>query len=388
MTWPVACMTPGSKQTSTLQHPGKILTHEARVVLVLDTDGRIQTASAAAHSLWQASATELVNELFPNLFAFDVISRDSGWVQSQWEVMLALAQNQPVTLKLQPKEAAARDAVLRIEKAGGEPVRYFAFISLPTSAVVPPPPVLTASPFATPATTSDNFLIQLYERSPLGFFDLNFQKNEIYYSPAWKRMLGYADAALSNTYDSWLALIHPDDSAAAPDHQSRSGTTGTRQFSLEFRLKHAQGHYVWVQSVGLQLYGPNGILQRVIGAHLDIADRKEFEEASLRAEERLLLLADRGRVGVFDLDFTTGHCWLSPGFKSLVGHNESDLPDTLETFLHILPADESGNRERNLRHFRRALCDPVPRSGFDARSAQGLLTPLRRDHRIAPGPDL
>ena len=306
---------------------------------MLDTDGRVQVASAAAHSLWQASATELVNDHFPNLFSFDVVSRDSGWVQSQWEVLLAVAQEEPVALKLQPKESGEIDALVRIEKAGGEPARYFAFVSLPAPPVSPS--VATTSPFATPATTDDNFLVQLYERSPLGFFDLNFQKNEIYYSPAWKRMLGYADATLPNTYDSWLALIHPDDSSAAPDRQGRGGTIGTRQFSIEFRMKHAKGHYVWVQSVGLQLYGPHGALQRVIGAHLDIADRKEFEETSLHAEERLHQLTERGRAGAFDLDFSTGRCWLSPGFKSLLGYQESDLADTLDAFVHLLPRDES-----------------------------------------------
>ena len=323
--------------TPTTHHSVKNLTPEAGVVLVLDTDGRIQVASAAARSLWQASATELVNDFFPNLFTFDVVSREPGWIQSQWEVLLSAAQDQIINLKLQPKEAAALDALVRIEKAGDDPVRYFAFVTLPAPAVTVPPRPPTAPPFA----ASDNFLTQLNERSPLGFFDLNFVKNEVYYSPAWKRMLGYSDAALPNTYESWLALIHPDDSAAAPDRQGRGGATGIRQFSLEFRLKHAQGHYVWVQSVGQQHFGPNGALPRVIGAHLDVSDRKEFEEASLRAEERLLQLADRGRVGVFDLDFSNGLCWLSPGFKSLLGYNESDLPDTLESFLRTLPMDET-----------------------------------------------
>jgi len=306
-------------------------------VLVLDTDGRILVSSAAARSLWQAAPTELVNDFFPNLFAFEVVSRESGWVQSQWEVLLSAALDQSISLKLQPKEAAALDCLVHIEKAGDEPVRYLAFINLPAQVAPPPSPALTASPFG----GADDFIAQLKERSPLGFFDLNFVKNEVYYSPAWKRMLGYADAALPNTYDSWLALIHPDDSAAAPDRQGKGGATGSRPFSLEFRMKHAKGHYVWVQSVGLQLFGPNGALQRVTGAHLDVSDRKEFEEASLRAEERLLQLSDRGRVGVFDLDFTNGLCWLSPGFKSLLGYNESDLPDTLESFLLTLPMDET-----------------------------------------------
>ncbi|MDI1336026.1 MAG: PAS domain-containing protein [Lacunisphaera sp.] len=308
-------------------------------VLVLDTDGRIQVASAAACALVQALPTELVNDFFPNLFSFDVVSREPDWIQSQWEVLLAAGQGQPITLKLQPKEAAAVDALVRIEKAGDDPVRYFAFISLLGAAAAPAAAPRPAS--AAPTGAPDSFLTQLNERSPLGFFDLNFLKNEVYYSPTWKRLLGYTDAALANTYETWLALIHPDDSAAAPDRQGRGGGTGARPFTLEFRMKHAAGHYAWVQSVGLQIYGPNGALQRVIGAHLDVSDRKEFEESGLRAEERLAQLGDRGRVGVFDLDFSSGLYWLSPGFKSLLGYADADLPDTLESFLRTLPLDET-----------------------------------------------
>ena len=320
--------------TPTPQHSaGKLLAHIPSAVLVLDTDGRIQVASAAAHALWQAGNGELVGDLFPNLFSFDVTSRESGWVQSQWEVLLAAAQSHTISLHLQPKEAAAFDANVRLEKAGDSPVRYFAYITLPADRVSAPP-----FPVASPA---DNFLTQLHERSPLGFFDLNFQKNEVYYSPTWKRMLGYTDVALANTYETWLSLIHPDDSSAAPDRQARTGATGPRQFSLEFRMRHADGHYVWVQSVGLQVFGPNGALQRVMGAHLDIADRKEFEEATLRAEERLQQIGDRGRVGLFDLDFAAGLYWMSPGFKALLGYSDSELPDTIESVLRALPMDET-----------------------------------------------
>lgn len=316
----------------TQHQAGKLPASGSNVVLVLDTDGRIQVASAAACALWQAGNAELVGDLFPNLFTFDVVSRETGWVQSQWEVLLAAAQTHPISLRLQPKEAAAFDVNVRLEKAGDGPVRYFAYIALP-------PARLSTPPF--PVAPADSFLTQLHERSPLGFFDLNFQKSEVYYSPTWKRMLGYADVALANTYETWLELIHPDDSSAAPDRQARAGATGTRQFSLEFRMRHADGHYVWVQSVGLQVFGPNGALQRVMGAHLDIADRKEFEEATLRAEERLQQLGDRGRVGLFDLDFATGLYWLSPGFKSLLGYSDTELPDTIESVLRALPMDET-----------------------------------------------
>ncbi len=302
-------------------------------VLVLGPDGRVQLASVAACAVWQAGAAELIGDYFPNLFTFEVTSRESGWVQSQWEVLVAATRDRPVTLRLQPKEAAEFDVMVRLESSGGEPAQYLAFISPP---VVPGPAAPTA-----PVAVVDNFLHQLHERSPLGFFDLNFLKNEMYYSPTWKRQLGYADAALPNTYETWLKLIHPDDSGAAPDRAGRAGGTGVRPFSHEFRMRHAQGHYLWLQCVGLQHYGPNGALQRVSGAHLDVSDRKEFEEAALRADERIQQLGDRGRVALFDLDFAAGLYWLSPGFKSLLGFADGELPNTLESLLRSLPMDET-----------------------------------------------
>ncbi len=306
------------------------------VLLVLALDGRVQIASAGACAAWQAKPAELVGDFFPNLFAFDVVSQESGWVQSQWEVLQAAARDRAISLKLQPKEAAEFSVLVRLEKIEGEPAQFLAFITPPAPAVAAP----AASASAT-AAGDPGFLAQLNERSPLGFFDLNFLKNEVYYSPTWKRQLGYAEAALPNTYETWLNLIHPDDSAAAPDRQGRAGSTGTRPFSHEFRMKHAQGHYVWLQSVGIQQYAPNGALQRVMGANFDVSDRKDFEEAALRADERMQLFGDRGRAGLFDLDFARGLYWLSPGFKSLVGYADGELPNALESVLRSLPMDET-----------------------------------------------
>ncbi len=308
-------------------------------VLVVAHDGRIQLASAAAAALWQARPDELAGDFFPNLFAFEVTSQDPGWVQSQWEVLVAAAASRPISLRLQPKEAADFETLVRIEPAAGHPPQHLVFVARPASGASTSP-VATVTAIAPAVAPAEHFLGLLNDRGPLGFFDLNFLRNETYYSPTWKKLLGYADADLPNTYEAWLALIHPDDSAAAPDRQGRAAT-GTRPFSHEFRMKHALGHYVWLQCVGVQVYGPNGALQRVIGANLEIGDRKEFEELGLRAEERLREFGGAGRAGLFDLDFGAGLYWLSPGFKTFLGYTETELPDTLESVLRSLPMDET-----------------------------------------------
>src|SRR6478736_10424153 len=132
------------------------------VILVLGAEGRVQIASAGACAAWQAKSDELVGDFFPNLFAFEVVSQESNWVQSQWEVLLAATLDRSIALKLQPKEAAELDVLVRLEKTAGEPAQYLAFITLPTA--TGPAPATPVAPAA-----DNNFLSQLNDRSPLGF---------------------------------------------------------------------------------------------------------------------------------------------------------------------------------------------------------------------------
>ena len=110
-------------------------------------------------------------------------------------------------------------------------------------------------------------------------------------------MLGYADSELADTYEAWLDLLHPEDSAAAPDKAGRKFKVGARPFGVEFRMKHKLGHWAWIQCVGLQMVSPWGDLERVIGIHIDATERKELEEAAVASDARLHALADDGVAG-------------------------------------------------------------------------------------------
>ncbi len=139
-------------------------------------------------------------------------------------------------------------------------------------------------------------------------------------------MVGYGDADLANTYDTWLKLIHPDDSSAAPDQVGRQSRSGQHSFSVEFRMKHRRGHWVWVHCIGLQRFDQSGELERVVGFHLDISERKELEEFGIVAEDRLARLTEAGGLAVFDLDFEQGKAWTSSAWQKLVG-NFDESPD-------------------------------------------------------------
>jgi two-component system cell cycle sensor histidine kinase/response regulator CckA len=304
-------------------------------VLVLDANGRITLASAVARQLWQAGETELIGEAFPNLFFFEVTSREPDWIEAQWEVLLAAALGQTVTLTAQPHESAHREVTVRIEKIAGAAAPTYLAHAIPVDAPAP-----TGAATLPDGQTG---LALLAEKSSLGFFDLNFKDSRIYYSTGWKKILGFTEQELANTYDTWLKLLHPDDSAAAPDRVASKSSGGTRSFSLEFRMQHRRGHYLWIQSCGVQVFGPAGALERVAGIHTDITERKEVEEAALTNEERLQSLASDGLLGAFDLDFAQKRFWLSPAWQNLLGYAKDEMADAAEAFRNALPPAEVVN---------------------------------------------
>jgi PAS domain S-box-containing protein len=289
--------------------------------MVLDGNGRILLADRGARSLWRAGEAELTGEHFSSLFAFEVTSTDAGWLKSQWEVLLATATAAPLRLTAQLKDGAPQDVSVRLEpttSASGP--GYFAFVQ----------PVMAAD-------TGGDLLALLADRSPVGVFDLNFKTGTFYYSPAWKKQLGYAEHELDASLETWRNLLHPEDSAAAPDRVATKLFSGARSFSLEYRLRHKKGHYVWLQGIGLQVFGSDGEIGRVAGVHLDITERKEFEETSVESEERLRELSEQGPLGVFDLNFAANRHWLSPAWKRLLGYTADDViagPEALASVMH------------------------------------------------------
>lgn len=105
-------------------------------------------------------------------------------------------------------------------------------------------------------------------------------------SPAIHRILGYTPAAFAGRNP--LEFTHPDDLASVRSalvDAKRTGSTNT----YEYRGRHNQGHYVWLESRVRFVADPaTGELDNAISVTRDITKRKEFEvdlqNARTRAE--------------------------------------------------------------------------------------------------------
>jgi two-component system cell cycle sensor histidine kinase/response regulator CckA len=117
-----------------------------------------------------------------------------------------------------------------------------------------------------------------------GLFDWNLVTNEIYYSPGWKSMLGYADHELPNDFSVWESTTDPDDVERSWAMQQDLIHGRRDRFEIEFKMKHKDGHWVDILSRANAVFDDDGQAVRFVGTHVDISDLKDAE-AALRESE-------------------------------------------------------------------------------------------------------
>ncbi|KAF0189061.1 MAG: multi-sensor hybrid histidine [Desulfobulbaceae bacterium] len=132
-----------------------------------------------------------------------------------------------------------------------------------------------------------NRLEFIIDSTSLGTWDWNIQTGELVYNNQCLEMLGYGPGELSPNVASWLKLIDPEQKVnvirALTDHlEGRSP-----RFSLEHRLQHKSGRWIWVLNSGkVWEVDHNGVPARACGIHLDITHRKEQELLLLETIQR------------------------------------------------------------------------------------------------------
>ena len=116
-------------------------------------------------------------------------------------------------------------------------------------------------------------------------WDWNLQTDAVFYSPRWKQMLGYTEREIEPHVRAWQRLLHPDDKARALE-LAAAAARGERDYEIEFRLRHKDGHYVDILSRGFPVRREvGGPIVRIVGTQVDLTERR-------RAEHRATLLAD------------------------------------------------------------------------------------------------
>jgi diguanylate cyclase (GGDEF)-like protein/PAS domain S-box-containing protein len=169
------------------------------------------------------------------------------------------------------------------------------------------------------------YLARLEERNALslpaandGMWDFDVENNTVYYSPRWRKMLGY-DEHDANVTPDWRRLVHPDDLARV-QAMIRDHIAGkTPMFESVHRMRHVKGDWRWVVSRAQARVDGAGRLRRLVCVEFDITERKLYEDALFKEKESAQITLQSIGDGVITTD---GHMlveYLNPTAEELTG---------------------------------------------------------------------
>lgn len=130
--------------------------------------------------------------------------------------------------------------------------------------------------------------------SNTGAWEYHGDSNYLWCSQEYFTMLGRDPAAFpmdgrANLQTTWLDLLHPEDLERAREQFAQyldRGSVG--MYENQFRMRHADGSWVWIWSRGQTLRNADGSVSDVtLGTHINITGQKRSEEQLRESQQRL-----------------------------------------------------------------------------------------------------
>lgn len=138
--------------------------------------------------------------------------------------------------------------------------------------------------------TSNTQLQSVIKGADLGYWDWNLETDKLEVNQKWLDILGLKKEDMTHTKKDWEDRLFFDDK---PKVQKvvQEAIKLDKAFTVEFRMKHKDGHYVWIEGAGSIIEKQDGIPVRACGTHKEITDRKK-DEQKLVEESKLSSMSE------------------------------------------------------------------------------------------------
>jgi diguanylate cyclase (GGDEF)-like protein/PAS domain S-box-containing protein len=229
------------------------------------------------------------------------------------------------------------------------------------------------------------------ESARQGVWDFDLRKGRTFYSPMWKEIIGYREDELGDSPELWLDLTHPEDRERVRDIDNAHMAGETPAFEAEFRMRHKDGHWVWVLDRGMVLErDAKGAAIRAIGTHTDITRQKEAEARLAATAQELTDERERLRITLHSIadavictDASSLITFMNPAAEALTGIDivtaygepleAAYCPIDEETGERTLPTSELGEGLRSSNQSGRAV---LVRPDRTRRNIREIVSPI------------
>ncbi|QGZ58756.1 EAL domain-containing protein [Paraburkholderia acidiphila] len=163
-----------------------------------------------------------------------------------------------------------------------------------------------------------------FEGINAGLWDWDLVSDRAYYSRYLYQQLGYGDGDLPMDTRAFNALVHPADLL----HLRETIVNHLKHDSLydvEYRLRMADGQYLWCRGRGKAIRDESGRATRIVGCLFDISELKRAEAAA--AKEKSLTEATLASIddGVIRMDNEASVTYCNAAAERMLGRASHDI---------------------------------------------------------------
>lgn len=124
--------------------------------------------------------------------------------------------------------------------------------------------------------SEDTFSLVL-EGSSDGIWDWDITNRSIRYSTSWAHSIGFTEAEIPPIIASWLNRVHPEDIDKLLLALDNNIHKDNNPLQCEYRLRHRNGHYLWMLCRGNAIRREGGVATRMAGSQMDISHLKMIQ---------------------------------------------------------------------------------------------------------------
>ncbi len=156
-----------------------------------------------------------------------------------------------------------------------------------------------------------------------------------------EKILGYKTEEAKNNLDSWIELIHPEDRDKIIKSFIKTETNG-RVIDNEYRIKHKDGHFVWIWDRGFFRDNASNITSKKLGLMEDITELKKIEETLISAKEKAEAAGKAKSL-----------------FLANISHEIRTPMNGIVGFTNLMGASELNNKQKELNDAIKASCNSL-----------------------------
>ncbi|HEY8503908.1 MAG TPA: PAS domain S-box protein, partial [Gemmataceae bacterium] len=176
-------------------------------------------------------------------------------------------------------------------------------------------------------------------------WDWDLLTDEIWWSEGLEALFGYPRDQLSPDAGWWYDKVHPEERDRVTAGLRAAIRDGAQVWSAEYRFRRADGSYAHAQDRGYLIRDAAGRPVRMVGALVDVTERRRAEEVLRESEERFRALIENSSDGIAVLSADGELIYASPSTFRMLGYGPEELLGE-EGFRHIHPDDLPGVRAR------------------------------------------